>query len=419
MIIEVENLSKKYVIPRSGRRTYSLFREEFARWIRRSCGWIVRPFAGWKQESSYQEFWALKNVTFSVERGEVVGIIGRNGAGKSTLLKILSRITYPTQGACVVRGRAGSLLQIGTGFHPELTGMENIFLNGAILGMRRREVRAKLDEIIDFSGVEQFLEMPIKKYSTGMHQRLAFAVAAHFEPEILLLDETLAVGDVEFQKKCREKMQEISSQEGKTIIVVSHQLPLLQSVCGRCLLLENGSIVADGAPEEIVREYLSRNVSMSMPLLDRTDRKGDGSVIFSAFTVERENAIVGGVRTGEDSVLRFRFINRTSGPLRNLKFVVQILSRSGQSIAVLSNELTGNRVESFEGGEGEFRILLPRFPLAPDAYTIDLQAFQNGILADQLRNAGSLVVTPGEYYHAGVLPQPGRAMVMIDHRFEM
>lgn len=420
MIIEVENLSKKYIIPHSGRGAYFLFREELASRFRQSMERILHPLTGSREEISYEEFWALKDVSFSVEKGEVVGIIGKNGAGKSTLLKILSRITYPTEGTRIVRGRVGSLLQIGTGFHPELTGMENIFLNGAILGMRRREIRAKLDEIIDFSGIEQFLDMPIKKYSTGMQERLAFAVAAHFEPEILLLDEALAVGDVEFQRKCRKKMEEISSQAGKTILVVSHQFPLLQSLCGRCLLLENGRLVADGAPEQIIREYVGVDSPSSTPLPERTDRRGDGSLFISAFFVEdRERGILEEVRTGDECALRFRFVNRSSEPLRNLRFYVHILNQGGQYIASLSNAFSGHTIEAFEGTEGGIRICLPRMPLAPDTYIIDIEAYQGEILADHLGNAGSLVVVSGDYYGSGVLPPAGRALVMIDFGFEI
>ena len=206
-----------------------------------------------------EEFWALKDVSFDVKEGEIVGIIGRNGAGKSTLLKILSRITEPTAGRIVLRGRVASLLEVGTGFHPELTGRENIFLNGAILGMRRTEIRRKFDEIVAFSGVERFLDTPVKRYSSGMYVRLAFAVAAHLEPEILIVDEVLAVGDVDFQKKCLGKMEEVSRREGRTVLFVSHNLGSIADLAKRGILMESGCVAKDGQISDAISYYLSRD----------------------------------------------------------------------------------------------------------------------------------------------------------------
>jgi len=203
-----------------------------------------------------EQFWALKDISFGINRGEAVGIIGRNGAGKSTLLKILSRITTPTAGEVILYGPTGSLLEVGTGFHPELTGRENIFLNGSILGMRRREIAAKFDQIVAFAEVEKFLDTPVKRYSSGMYVRLAFAVAAHLNPEILIIDEVLAVGDASFQKKCLGKMGEVASQEGRTVLFVSHNMTAVQSLCGRALWMEGGTLRADGKPREIVPQYL-------------------------------------------------------------------------------------------------------------------------------------------------------------------
>jgi lipopolysaccharide transport system ATP-binding protein len=214
-----------------------------------------------------EEFWALKDVSFEIRRGERVGIIGRNGAGKSTLLKILSRITEPTTGRVEIRGRVASLLEVGTGFHPELTGRENIYLNGAILGMTRREIRSKFDEIVDFAEVERFLDTPVKRYSSGMYVRLAFAVAAHLEPEILVVDEVLAVGDASFQKKCLGKMEDVADREGRTVLFVSHQMNAIQTLCSSCILLANGMIKANKVPvKDAINEYL------------RDDKKGLNNV---------------------------------------------------------------------------------------------------------------------------------------------
>ncbi len=247
-IIEVKGLSKEYRIGMD--RTYKRFTESFTNAVRHP----IRTLRGLAEPKD--TFWALKDLNFEVERGEVLGIIGRNGAGKSTLLKILSRITYPTEGEIVMRGRVGSLLEVGTGFHPELTGRENIFFNGAILGMRKREIDDKFDEIVKFSGVEKFLDTPVKRYSSGMNVRLAFSVAAHLEPEILLVDEVLAVGDAEFQKKCLGKMGEVAS-EGRTVLFVSHNMNAVEQLCDVCIQLEEGYITQHSQDvRSTIRQYL-------------------------------------------------------------------------------------------------------------------------------------------------------------------
>jgi lipopolysaccharide transport system ATP-binding protein len=255
-VIRVENLSKSY---RLGQIGSSTLRDDLSRaWakLRKQPDPLLRIGQEDQANRQGESIWALKDVSFEVEQGEVLGIIGRNGAGKSTLLKILSRVTAPTSGVVRVKGRIASLLEVGTGFHPELTGRENIYLNGAILGMSREEVRRKFDEIVDFSGVEKFIDTPVKRYSSGMYVRLAFAVAAHLEPEILLVDEVLAVGDAEFQKKCLGKIGEISNK-GRTILFVSHNLTAIKSLCRRCILLINGIVRSDNHCDQVVDDYLS------------------------------------------------------------------------------------------------------------------------------------------------------------------
>jgi lipopolysaccharide transport system ATP-binding protein len=253
--IHAEGLGKLYRVGATqGAYRYRLLGEEMAERVRRRGR---KP-----SESGNRTFWALRNVSFEVAEGEVVGIIGRNGAGKSTLLKILSRITSPTEGHVQVRGRVGSLLEVGTGFHPELTGRENIFLSGAVIGMRRSEVVRQLDQIVDFAGIEKFLDTPIKRYSSGMFLRLAFAVAAHLEADVLLVDEVLAVGDAEFQKKCLGRMAEIGAT-GRTVLFVSHSMPSLLRLCPRIILLDRGGVVADGAAHEVVRTYLDTGLATS------------------------------------------------------------------------------------------------------------------------------------------------------------
>ena len=263
-IITVEGLSKRYLVAhnseRQGHKRYTALRDVIGGQIRsiaRNTLHLLRSRQVLRGDR-VEEFWALRNVSFHVKEGEVLGIIGRNGAGKSTLLKILSRITEPTEGKIVLRGRVASLLEVGTGFHPELTGRENIFLNGAILGMTRREIYKKFDEIVIFSEVENFLDTPVKWYSSGMYVRLAFAVAAHLEPDILIVDEVLAVGDTEFQKKCLGKMDEVSRREGRTVLFVSHNLAAIAEMADRALLLQAGSIAMDGSVTEALSTYLSR-----------------------------------------------------------------------------------------------------------------------------------------------------------------
>jgi lipopolysaccharide transport system ATP-binding protein len=254
-VIRVQNLSKSY---RLGQIGSSTLRDDLARsWakLRKQPDPLLRIGQEDQANRQGESIWALKDVSFEVEQGEVLGIIGRNGAGKSTLLKILSRVTAPTSGVVKVKGRIASLLEVGTGFHPELTGRENIFLNGAILGMSREEVRRKFDEIVDFSGVEKFIDTPVKRYSSGMYVRLAFAVAAHLEPEILLVDEVLAVGDLEFQKKCLRKMDEVA-HEGRTVLFVSHNMQVISSLCGEAILLRNGILSGRGIVSNIVQSYL-------------------------------------------------------------------------------------------------------------------------------------------------------------------
>ncbi|MCX6854923.1 MAG: polysaccharide ABC transporter ATP-binding protein [Verrucomicrobia bacterium] len=264
-VISIEQLSKRYFLGHQGpRESYQSIREsvvKHGRSLARKTFDLVRGNQ-MVQGDSVEEFWALKDVSFEVHQGDVLGIIGSNGAGKSTLLKLLSRITEPTKGRITLQGRVASLLEVGTGFHPELSGRENIFLNGAILGMSRAEIRSKFDEIVDFADVERFLDTPVKRYSSGMYVRLAFAVAAHLEPEVLVVDEVLAVGDAEFQKKCMGKMGEVA-KGGRTVLFVSHNLGAVVGLCSRCLLMDHGSLILDSSPAECVAAHLNQAQSQS------------------------------------------------------------------------------------------------------------------------------------------------------------
>jgi lipopolysaccharide transport system ATP-binding protein len=266
-VIEVENLSKKYIIGHQKQERYTALRDVIADGAK--AFWRSLFGGGSGSPENKEEFWALKDVSFEVKQGECIGIIGRNGAGKSTLLKILSRITEPTTGRIKIRGRVASLLEVGTGFHPELTGRENIFLNGSILGMSRAEIKAKFDEIVDFAEVERFLDTPVKFYSSGMYVRLAFAVAAHLEPEILVVDEVLAVGDAAFQKKCLGKMGDVAEKEGRTVLFVSHNLASLANLCNQGILLVQGEKQAEGACNKVIEQYIS------------TGKEASGEIVWS------------------------------------------------------------------------------------------------------------------------------------------
>lgn len=258
-VIQAQNIGKKYILSHQRRQSYTALRDVISDKFKRIGKRIFSPFSSTPtSDPTHEEFWALKDVSFEIERGDRVGIIGRNGAGKSTLLKILSRITEPTAGRVSIQGRVASLLEVGTGFHPELTGRENIYLNGAILGMTRKEIRSKFDEIVAFAEVEKFLDTPVKRYSSGMYVRLAFAVAAHLEPEILVVDEVLAVGDAQFQKKCLGKMEDVSTKEGRTVLFVSHQMGAIAKLCSKAVLLSKGQIVQQGNTQHVINYYMSQ-----------------------------------------------------------------------------------------------------------------------------------------------------------------
>jgi lipopolysaccharide transport system ATP-binding protein len=334
--IQVEGLSKQYQIGIADRR-YSRLGDQLVHALSgpvRRVRHLFRSQAGTEAEAT---IWALRDITFRVESGEVVGIIGRNGAGKSTLLRILSQITDPTSGSATIYGRVGSLLEVGTGFHPELTGRENIYLNGAILGMKEREINRKFDEIVGFAEIEKFLDTPVKHYSSGMYVRLAFAVAAHLEPEILLVDEVLAVGDIAFQRKCLGKMGSVA-EEGRTVLFVSHNMGIMQKLCHRGLLLRDGSLLADTSMGEAADIYLrSLEALESQPVAERTDRRGRGLVKLLAVDVGDGNGEGSDLRTGDPA----RFVFHVSGMLPNLSCVFTLFNQLGQRITAFKSDAPG------------------------------------------------------------------------------
>ncbi|HVO55123.1 MAG TPA: ABC transporter ATP-binding protein [Solirubrobacterales bacterium] len=337
--------------------------------------------------------WALRDVSFSIESGEAIGLIGHNGAGKSTLLKLLSRIAEPSTGWAEVTGRVGSLLEVGTGFHPELTGRENVFLNGAILGMRRAEIRRRFDEIVDFAQMERFLDTPVKRYSSGMQVRLAFAVAAHLEPEILLVDEVLAVGDAAFQRKSLAKMAEVARQ-GRTVVFVSHNLATIQSLCDRAILLERGNVVTDAPVEEAVTSYLrSLERGASKDLLERTDRDGRSweqsqvkrLAVFDAESGEPD-VIVGGRAA--------RIVVDVTKVLPMMECQLTILNNLGHPICTLDSELSSPE-DVREGVEPTIECQLDSLPLIPGRYRIDVLLRGRQEIQDGLQAAAYFDVEPG------------------------
>jgi lipopolysaccharide transport system ATP-binding protein len=358
-IIVVEDLSKRYAIDhdlgaQGGYKRYTALRDVIGQKVRNfthkalAAARVRRP----SRTRVREEFWALKDLNFEVKRGEVIGIIGRNGAGKSTLLKIMSRITEPTLGRVILRGRVASLLEVGTGFHPELTGRENIYLNGAILGMSRAEIRKKFDEIVDFASVEKFLDTPVKRYSSGMYVRLAFAVAAHLEPEILLVDEVLAVGDAEFQKKCLGKIDEVSRQEGRTVLLVSHNLAAIAEMADRALLLDAGSVRVDGSVAEAISTYLAgvaRKSGYSSPNL----RTSSPHIAQVEVATSDPNAVH---RFGEP--LEIKFWIRHPIPMRNSSFCFQIVNSQSQIPVICSSYYHGMGF----GETGGCSAIVCRFP---------------------------------------------------------
>ncbi len=352
-VISVENLSKRYVIGHETR--HDTLRD------RLSHG-VGRLFRGRKSPGEEEEFWALRDVSFDIRQGEVVGVIGRNGAGKSTLLKILSRITEPTSGRVSLRGRVASLLEVGTGFHPELTGRENIFLNGAILGMSRVEIRKKFDEIVAFAEVERFLDTPVKRYSSGMYVRLAFAVAAHLEPEILIVDEVLAVGDAEKQKKCMGKMQDVARGEGRTVLFVSHQLGAIAKLCDRSLLLDKGRVVMFADSAAVIANYLDRDRTVAGGAVDPAAYRVPGFGTIARFTAAAA-AGEGDFRVGDPVVFDFE-VNATEAA-GDLGIGGSIFQASGECVGTFFSR------ETFSLAAGEtrrirVRIATPR--LVPGPY---------------------------------------------------
>jgi lipopolysaccharide transport system ATP-binding protein len=412
-IISVRGLGKQYRIRTGEKKRYYSLRDDIAETAHK----LLR---GKIFLSKYEYLWAVKNIQFDVYPGEVVGIIGRNGAGKSTLLKILSRITQPTTGEAILRGRVGSLLEVGAGFHPELTGRENIFMNGTVLGMKRTEIERKFDEIVAFAGVDKFLDTPVKRYSSGMYVRLAFAVAAHLEPQILLVDEVLAVGDIEFQKKCLGKMEDVATKEGRTILFVSHNMAAVEKLCRHGIVLDRGEIGYIGRQTDAITHYLKNVSGIVSSLEKRIDRKGSGEVRVVAIEFrDTSGNLLEVVKCGQDIDIYFHFE-------ANLSF-----SNSGRVTAgmVFKTELEvpvfqqNNKLTAEQFGElprsGAFVCRLTKLPLPPSTYKISYNISLDGTCLDNIINAATITVVEGDFFGTGVVPPISHGVCLVQGKWSM
>ena len=415
--ISVENLSKAYRI--------GLEEEIPDTFFQAATGWMKRPLSNLRRLRRLNTFgnngngneeediiWALKDVSFEVEEGEVVGIIGRNGAGKSTLLKVLSRITEPTAGCARIRGRVSSLLEVGTGFHPELSGRENIYMNGTILGMTKREIDRKFDEIVDFSGVERFLDTPIKRYSSGMQVRLAFSVAAHLEPEILIIDEVLAVGDAEFQKRCLGKMQDVAGS-GRTVLFVSHNMAAVANLCTSGMLIADGRLHQSGDVSEVIESYLTASAPSSCSDIDLNHHPGRSSryePVLQRLRILDSNGNLtssiplGGVGTFEVSL--------KSGKLYdNVNLIVAVMGPHGEKLCNLHTRFQYDRAIRIQGAH-VFSATLDNCRLAPTTYRILLTLKSDWRVIDEITEGLQFEVSPHDVYGTNRLPKLKHGMIV-------
>lgn len=409
--IRVENLSKRYVLGALQHQDTQL-RDHLVRLL-------SAPFK--RRKTEHDILWALKDVSFSVRHGEIVGIIGGNGAGKSTLLKILSKITYPTSGRVQIRGRVASLLEVGTGFHEELTGRENVFLNGSILGMRRKEVVAKMEAIVSFSGLERFLDTPIKRYSSGMRLRLGFAVAAHLEPDVLIVDEVLAVGDAGFQKKCLSAMEDMRSG-GRTVLFVSHHMSAVENLCGRALWIDRGHLRLDGSTSEVIEAYMGTFADVAQPgaaIKDADTRKGGGEARYTRVDVLDENLeLKNFLRSGDAVVVRMHYLAREA--LAQASFGFKLVTETGTLITETSTWHHGLPIERVAPGKGHIDLHIDALNLMPGRYYLTLGLTSAGNhLCDYVEHAVTLDVEGGRIYGSGVEFSQRQGVVFFPQRWSV
>lgn len=421
--IEFEHVGKQYRLGLVSTKTLS---HDLNRWWQTSIRGKEDPYLKIGETNdrstagSSEYVWALRDIDFKVEQGDVVGIIGKNGAGKSTLLKLLSKVTGPTVGTIRARGRIGSLLEVGTGFHPEMTGRENIYMNGAIMGMTKNDISRKLDEIVAFSGCERYIDTPVKRYSSGMTVRLGFAVAAHLEPEILVVDEVLAVGDAEFQKKAIGKMQDVSRGEGRTVLFVSHNMASIRALCHNGILLENGGIKYSGDIESVVLEYQRTNQQYIVSrIADRLDRKGNGKLKLIDMKLKNMNdEVIDGVAIGDAFKICVTLQNNGWGAADEIQQLsVGINDEYGQRIIVVNNQFLGKEIDVPEDGSpAQVEFVIKKCPLAIGTYTMAFyltDKFNN--IIDWIDNITTLYVEGGDFFGTGKINRQGLGRFITDY----
>ncbi len=416
-VIKVENLGKRY---RLGVINRHLLVEELQSWWARIRGKEdpnspVRPK---RHQVGTGNFWALKNISFDVQKGDVVGIIGKNGSGKSTLLKILSEITTPTTGRALMNGTVSSLLEVGTGFHAELSGRENVYLNGSILGMSKEEIDRKYEEIVEFSGVREFMDTPVKRYSSGMKLRLAFSVAAHLEPDILILDEVLAVGDANFQQKCLGRVGEVA-RDGRTILFVSHNMAAIQSLCTRGIVLNDGEISFIGTADEAVAHYMHELNAVGTSLVDRTDRKGSGDMRFVGIELrDKDGQPLSTIRSGDDVDIYFFLETKPGKSFSDLRFRIQVKNQFDVPAFVHWNNFRTENIGTIDG-KGVVVCRLKNLPLCESFYRIDCRVSAPGHDFDRVENALEFFVEGSNYFGPLELTQHGRASCAVRGDWEL
>ncbi|HEY5370602.1 MAG TPA: ABC transporter ATP-binding protein [Hanamia sp.] len=423
IVIKVENLSKQYRLGNVGLGTLS---HDVNRWYqttirRREDPYLKIGEANDRSVKGVSEYvWALRDINFEVKQGEVLGIIGRNGAGKSTLLKILSRTTSPTTGQIKIKGRVASLLEVGTGFHPELTGRENIFLNGAILGMTKQEIKSKFDEIVDFAGVERYIDTPVKRYSSGMLVRLAFAVAAHLEPEILIVDEVLAVGDAEFQKKALGKMKEVSGKEGRTVLFVSHNMAAVTNLCDSGMLLKNGKITIISDIENTIRQYQLANQENSIDLTNYNNRKGSGDCRVSRIDILTENNVQSSVqKLGEKISFELTIKNFTENILKGIRIIIGVYNLNDEGYLRFDTNTTNTLINISSENTKVVCKLNEHLNIKPDLYSMNIAIFKDDQMLDYVQGASKFSIENYDYYGTGkTIQDPELSKVFYKHTWE-
>lgn len=419
-VIKIENLGKKYILNhrQEGRSQYRALRDVLADGAKSVSQKMLLPFSKQSRiRPEQEEFWALKDVSFEIKRGDRVGIIGRNGAGKSTLLKVLSRIVEPTKGRISIKGRVASLLEVGTGFHPELTGRENIFLNGAILGMSKAEINRKFDEIVAFAEVEKFLDTPVKRYSSGMYVRLAFAVAAHLEPEILIVDEVLAVGDIKFQRKCLGKLESVG-REGRTVLFVSHQMAALESLCTSGILLDHGSPKFCGGINDSIHYYLNTlSPAENINIGQRKDRKGRGRVWIEGIGIEDEQ----GNKNQPFSIgskLKISLDFKSSEMIENIRLIIGVYDSLNTPITRFDTEISGFSQDIIKK-EGKITCLTDSLNLAPDKYNLNIAVMDSQEMEDYIANATHFEIVDGDYFGTGKSFETKLSRILVRHSWQV